>query len=201
MAPAVPIRPTQAPGPYLSRSLYRLTVAQYARMIEEGTIAEGERISLIEGLLVVRPRRIRAEIVATNKGLRVLWRMIPPGWHVTKGVPIRVSDWSRPEPDLAVVRGIVDEDEGREPTAAETAMVVEIAGAHADDRAELARVYAAAGVPVCWIVDLAEARVDLFSEPRREGYRSRQVLTRGQDIPLVVDGIEAAWIAVSDLLP
>ena len=77
-------------------------------MIEDGTIAEDERVELIEGLLVAKSRRNRPYIVAGNKGLRILWRMIPPGWHVAKGVPIQASDWSRPEPDLAVIRGVVE---------------------------------------------------------------------------------------------
>lgn len=202
MAAPVPVRPTLAPGACLVQSLYRLTVGQFARMLEDGTIGEDERVALIEGLLVARSRRTRAEIVAGNKGLRILWRIIPPGWYVAKGVPILASDWSRPEPDLAVIRGVVDDYEGRDATADETALVVEIAGADlAADRADMARVYAASGIPVYWIVDLAEGRVEIFSDPRREGYRSHQVLSRGQDVPVVIAGIEAAWIAVSDLLP
>ncbi len=202
MAAPVPVRPTQAPSPCLARSLYRLTVRQFETMILDGTIGEDERVELIEGLLVARSRRSRADIVAGNKGLRVLWRMIPAGWHVAKGVPIRVSDWSRPEPDLAIIRGVVEDYDEREVTADDAALVVEIAGASRPaDRADMARVYAAAGVPVYWIVNLAEGQVEIFSEPRRDGYQSHQVLSRGQDVPVVVAGVEAAWIAVADLLP
>jgi Uma2 family endonuclease len=202
MVAPVPVRPTHAPSPGLAQSLYRLTVRQLDAMIDGGAIGEDERIELIEGLLVARSRRTRADIVVGNKGLRVLWRMIPPGWHVVKGVPIRVSDWSRPEPDLAVIRGVVEDYEEREATADDTALVVEIAGPNLSaDRVDLARVYAAAGIPVYWIVNLAEGQVEIHSDPRRDGYHSRQVLARGQDVPVVVDGVETAWIAVSDLLP
>ena len=201
MAAPAHVRPTSAPSPCLARSLYRLTVRQFERMMADGTIAEDERVELIEGLLVGRTRRGRGEIVAGNKGLRVLWRMIPPGWHVAKGVPILTSDWSRPEPDLAVIRGTVEDDEDRPVTADDTAMVVEIAGPNlASDRADMARVYATAGIPVYWIVDLAAGQVEIFSDPGRDGYQSHQVLGRGQDVPVVVAGIETAWIAVSDLL-
>jgi Uma2 family endonuclease len=202
MAAPVPVRPTPPPSPYLARSLYRLTVEQVEAMIENGTIDEDDRLELIEGLLITRARRTRADIVAGNKGLRILWRMIPPGWHVAKGVPIRLSDWSRPEPDLAIIRGVVDDYEERDATADDTALVVGIAGPNLPaDRTDLARVYAAAGIPIYWIVNLAEGQVEIFSEPRRDGYQSHQVLSRGQDVPVVVAGVEAAWIAVADLLP
>lgn len=202
MVAPVPVRPNHPPSPGLAESLYRLTVRQLDAMIEGGAIGEDERVELIEGLLVARSRRTRADIVAGNKGLRILWRMIPPGWHVAKGVPVRISEWSRPEPDLAVIRGVVDDYEEREATADDMALVVEIAGPNLSaDRVDMARLYAAAGIPVYWIVNLAEGQVEIFSEPRRDGYQSHQVLARGQDVPVVVAGLEAAWIAVSDLLP
>ena len=202
MAAPVPVRPTPPPAPCLARSLYRLTVDQFETMLATGTIGDDERVELIEGLLIARPRRGRANIVAGNKGLRILWRMIPQGWHVAKGVPIRLSDWSRPEPDLAIVRGVVNDYEERDATPEDIALVVEIAGASLPaDRTDMARVYAAAGIPIYWVVDLAEGRVEIFSDPRRDGYHSHQVLARGQDIPVVVAEVEAAWIAVSDLLP
>jgi Uma2 family endonuclease len=202
MAAPAHVRPTTAPSLCLAQAIYRLSVRQYKRMIDDGTIAEDERVELIEGLLVARSRRSRASIVAGNKALRILWRMIPPGWHVAKGVPIRASDWSRPEPDLAVLRGVVEDYDERDATADDTALVVKIAEAHLSaDRTDLARLYATAGIPVYWIVNLVEGQVEVFSDPHRDGYQSHQVLGRGQDVPVVVAGIEAAWIAVSDLLP
>ena len=98
---------------------------------------------------------------------------------------------------------MVEDYDERQATADEVALVVEIAGA--DDlpanRIDLARVYAAAGVPVYWIVNLAEGQVEIFASPRRDGYQTHQVLARGQDVPVVVAGVDAAWIAVADLLP
>jgi Uma2 family endonuclease len=201
MAAPAHVRPTSLPSPFLAQEFYRLTVNQFERMIADGTIAEDERVELIEGLVITKSRRTRAEIVAGNKGLRILWRMIPPGWHVVKGMPIMTSDWSRPEPDLAVIRGAVEDDDDRVVTADDTALVVEIAGTSLlSDRADLSRVYATAGIPVYWIVNLADGQVEIFAEPGLDGYQSHHVLGRGQDVPVIVAGVETAWIAVSDLL-
>jgi Uma2 family endonuclease len=206
MAAPPPVRPTIAPSPCLASALYRLTVKQYDRMIDDGTIAEDERVELIEGLLVAKTSRNRSSIVAGNKALRVLWRIIPPGWHVAKGVPIVVSDWSKPEPALAVVRGEVEDYDGRDAMSADVPLVVEIAATLRvpvlpSHRTDMARMYAMGGIPVYWIVNLVEGQIEILSEPCRDGYQSHQVFGRGQDIPVVIAGVEAGWVAVIDILP
>jgi Uma2 family endonuclease len=206
MAASSPVRPTSTPGPGLASALYRLTVRQYDRMIEDGTIAEEERVELIEGLLATRSSRNRASIAAGNKALRILWRIIPAGWHVAKGAAIVISDWSKPEPDLAVVRGEVEDYDQRGLHGVDVALVVEIVAALRvpglpADRTDRARMYAGGGIPVYWIVDLVDGQLEILSEPGRDGYHSHQVFGRGQDVPVVVAGVEAGWVAVTDLLP
>jgi hypothetical protein len=100
--------PTLAPSAHLLAGLYRLTVRQYDRMIEDGTIAEDEPVELIEGLLVRKMGKKRHHIQAGKRGLKALSRLAPAGWHVAKEDPIVASDWSKPEPDLALVRGDVE---------------------------------------------------------------------------------------------
>ena len=196
------VRPSVPPGPSLASALYRLTVRQYDRLIEAGTIGQSERVELIEGLLVARAGRNRPVIVAGNKGLRILWRLVPPGWHVAKSVPMVASAWSKLVPTLAVIRGVVEDYDDRAVTARDVALVVEIDEAMVPaDRTDRTRVCAAAGIPVYWSVNLAEGQVEVWTDPRREGYQSQQVLGRGQDVPVVVAGSEAGWIAVADLLP
>lgn len=202
MAVPAHVRPILPPSPCLAEALYRLDVRQYEKMLDDGTIAEDERVELIEGLLVAKSRRSRAAIVAGNKTLRILWRMIPPGWHVAKGVPIQTSDWSRPEPDLAVIRGVVEDYDERDATSGDTALVVKIAENHLSAaRTDMARLYAMAGIPVYWIVNLVDRQVEVYSDPRRGQYRASQVFKPGHDVPLVIDGVEVGRIAVADLLP
>jgi Uma2 family endonuclease len=116
-----------------------------------------------------------------------------------------VSDWSKPEPDLAVVRGEVEDYDGRDVPAGEVALVLEIAASLRPpgllvDRTERARMYAAGGIPVYWIVNLVDGQIEILSEPGRDGYQSHQVFGLGQDVPVVVAGVEAGWVAVIDLL-
>jgi Uma2 family endonuclease len=205
-APAASGGQSASPGlsansPLLSRQ-YRLSVWQYDRMIQEELLDKRDRVELIEGLLVVKMSKNPPHVVAGKKGLRALERIIPQGWHVAKEDPIVASNWSEPEPDLAVVRGRAEDYLQRPVTAAEIALVVEIAQSSlATDRSEMGRVYAASGIPFYWIVNLVDGQLEVYTGPGPSGYQVRQELKPGQDVALVVDGVEVGRIPVVELLP
>ena len=135
----VPPEPPTTP-PDAFPELYRLNVAQYDQMVRAGTIGENDRVELIEGLLVAKMGRNRRHIVAGKLGLEVLSRNVPQGWHVAKEDPLVLSEWSKLEPDLAVVRGRAKDYLDRDVTAADVAMVVEIADSTLSaDRSEMTR--------------------------------------------------------------
>jgi Uma2 family endonuclease len=61
--------------------------------------------------------------------------------------------------------------------------------------------YARGGILVYWIVNLVDDQVEVYSDPGPDGYRSSQSVKRGQDVPVVIDGVELGRIAVADVLP
>jgi len=200
--PGISTPPAIAASADLVSSLYLLTVWQFDQMIEDGLIAEDDPVELIEGLLVTKMSRKRPHSVAGKKGLRVLSRIIPGGWHVAKEDPIVASDWSKPEPDLAIVRGLGEDHLERDVMAADVPLVIEIAESGLSlDRTDQARVYSLSGIPAYWIVNLVDLQVEVYTDPSPGGYQSSQVLTPGQHVPVVIDGSEVNRIAVADILP
>jgi Uma2 family endonuclease len=185
----------------LSR-LRRVTVRQLDQMTAAGLIAEDESVELIEGLLVTKMSRKRPHIVAGKKGLKVLSNIIPSGWHVAKEDSVVVSDWSKPEPDLAVIRGEGADYLAHDVTAADVALVIEIAESTLSiDQTEMGRIYTSSGIPAYWIVNLVDNQLEVYTSPGPDGYRSIEILKPGQEISVVIDGREAGRIAVADLLP
>jgi Uma2 family endonuclease len=103
---------------------------------------------------------------------------------------------------LAVVRGRDQDYDDRDVTAADVALVVEIADSSLTiDREDMARVYAGGGIAIYWIVNLVEQQIEVYSDPRSAVYQSIQIVNPGQDVPVVIDGVTMGKIAVSDLLP
>jgi Uma2 family endonuclease len=193
---------TFLPSPDLVSGLYRLTVRQFDRMVEDGVIAEKDRVELIEGLPVAKIGKKRPYVQAGVRGLRLLSRVLPSSWHVRKEDPIVTSEGGKPEPDLAVVRGQVEDYDERDVMAADVALVVEIAESSlAIDRSDMARVYAASGIAAYWIVNLIDHQIEVHSDPARTGYQSIQILRPGQHVPVLIDGSEVGRIPAEELLP
>jgi len=186
----------------LVASLHRWTVRQFDQMIADGLIAEDDPVELIEGLLVKKMSRNPPHIVAAKKGLRALSLIIRGGWHVAKEDPIVASDLSKPEPDLAVVRGVPEDYLERDVAAADVALVIEIAvSSLTSDRTVRFHLYSASGIPVYWIVNLIDRQVEVCTNPGPDGYQSIEVLKPGQQAPVLIDGTEVGRVAVTDLLP
>ena len=71
---------------------------------------------------------------------------------------------SEPEPDLAVVPGVIDDYRDQHPSTA--ALVVEVADTNLEfDRTRKATVYATAGIPDYWILNLVDRRLEIYRQP------------------------------------
>src|SRR5262245_65744738 len=88
--------------PYVTTRRWRR--AEYERLVDLGIFA-GERLELLEGLLVVRePQGSPHAAVVAHIG-QVLATAFGPGWHPRLHSPLALGDDSEPEPDVAIVAG------------------------------------------------------------------------------------------------
>jgi Uma2 family endonuclease len=182
-----------------------LTVAQYHAMIRVGVLESGAPIELLQGWLVTKMTKHPRHSACTAKTRRRLSEVVPGGWSVDVQEPVTTAD-SEPEPDLVVIRGSREDYVERHPGPEDVGLLVEISDASLDrDRGWKKRIYAAAGIPVYWIVNLVDRQVEVFTDPsgpgERPDYRTRQVFLAGDRVPVVLGGTETGWTAVRDLLP
>jgi len=184
-------------------SLHRFTIEQYEAMVRSGAFNKRDRIHLINGYIVTKPMTQNTpHSTADELCGKCLGRVFSTGWHVRSGKPIRIPERSSmPEPDRYVARGDIRDYLARDPEPADVPLVVEIADSSLRDDISLAQVYGAGGIPVYWLVNLVDCQVEVFSEPCPGGYQSHQVFKPGQEISVVVDGIEVGRIAVSEIRP
>ena len=63
------------------------------------------------------------------------------------------------------------------------------------------RSYGPDGIPIYWIVNLVDRCVEVYSDPRPDGYALRVDYAPGADVPLVIEGTTVDRIAVADMLP
>jgi Uma2 family endonuclease len=113
--------------------------------------------------------------------------------------PIVLSTFSEPQPDLAVLKPREDFYVSRHPEPADVLLVIEVADrSRAYDRGIKVPLYARAGIPEVWIVDVVDAVIDVHRRPSGGSYRDTAHLRRGQRLSIAA--LCGATFRVSDLL-
>ena len=161
--------------------LREFSVAEYHQMAEIGLLRPEERVELLNGRIVEMPPigpRHNYAVGALHAKLTIML-----GDHAVcfcQG-PVRLDNFSEPQPDIAVVRGPRERYLDAHPTPADALLVIEVSDATlAYDRGEKLKAYATAAIPEYWIVDIRRQRVDVYTEPDRDRYRSHAVVSRNQ---------------------
>jgi len=188
--------------PYLRTRRWRRV--EYERLVDLG-IFVGERLELLDGLLVVQePQGSPHAAIVAHIG-QVLASALGPGWHPRLHSPLALDADSEPEPDVAVVAGAPRDYVTAHPSTA--ALIVEIADSSLRlDRRLKGGLYARAGLAEYWIVNLVDGVLEVHRDPRPAADAAYGWVYRSVDIlrpPATVTPLAApaARIPVADLLP
>ena len=177
----------------------RLTAQDYHRMGEAGILAPRERVELIEGeLLEMAP--IGSDHYGTVNGFaqRLTIAVGHRGVVAVQG-PVRLNEYSEPEPDLAVLQPRDDFYRSALPQPPDVLLIVEVSSSSlAYDRRVKLALYARHGIPESWIVDVAAGEVEVHTEPAGETYAGSVRI--GRDGVLRPTGLPGLDIALSGLL-
>ncbi|MGI9120176.1 MAG: Uma2 family endonuclease [Acidimicrobiales bacterium] len=173
--------------PDLIRPLRR---SEYDQLVELG-VFDDEPIELLGGVLVRMSPEGTPHSWIIQELNRLLVRGLPDHLRLRVGHPFAASAWSEPEPDLAVVP--VDDYRRDHPALAVLLIEVSHSSLHKDLGVK-ADLYARAGVPEYWVIDVARGVVHRHVQPSPEGYA--EVAIYGEEALLDACGVT---VVVSDL--
>jgi hypothetical protein len=194
-----PTPATAEPARPASPELYRLTVEQYEQMIDRGVLTKNDKVELIEGLLVKKMTKNSPHIWTIGLIREALNSVLPVGWFLTFETPVLLAR-SEPEPDIMVMRGRVPDYFGRKPAPGDVSLLIEVSDSSlADDRSR-APLFAGAGIPTYWIANIPEQKIEVYTDPADNAYRTRAEYGLDAEVPVVIDGREVARFPVRDLL-
>ena len=95
--------------------------------------------------------------------------------------PVRLDEHTEPQPDLAVLR-VRDYRESL-PMPEDVLLLIEVSDTTLPyDRGVKLPLYARAGIPGVWIVDLAGEVIERYTDPSGEGYRGVERARRGETV-------------------
>lgn len=176
------------------------TAERYLALVESGVLGPEDKVELLEGVIVAVAPQGDRHAAAVARATHVMVRIAGERAHVRPQLPLVASEMSVPEPDLALIAGPVSEADRGHPRSA--LLVIEVASRSiAADRLSKSRIYAGAGIPEYWIVNLRDDCVEVSRRPDRAArvYLDHRTARRGEAIELA--GLADGRVAVDDLLP
>lgn len=193
-------------GPFPEwRWLRRWSLGEYHRMIDLGIIDREEKLELLDGYVVLKMPQNPPHRNATMRLLDCLLAHLPKGWVRLANSTVETGLFE-PEPDVVVVRGVMADYEARNPVPADFGIVIEVSDSTLEgDRKRKSRLFAKLGLPVYWIVNLADRVIEVYTDPdataNPPAYRTRTDYAPGDSVPITLDGAAAGAIPVSELMP
>jgi Uma2 family endonuclease len=174
-------------------------------MIQKGLLTTSDRLELLEGFLIKKMTVNPPHAFVTETISDALSHLFTDGRFVNAQQPITMKD-SEPEPDVCVVRGQRRDFVQRHPTPPDVVLLIEVSDSTLQqDQTWKKRIYAQAGIPVYWIVNLPDRQIEVYTDPSgvsaNPTYRNLITYQEDDEIPVAVDGVETAVFSVRDLLP
>lgn len=164
---------------------HRLSVADYYRMAEAGILDDEARVELIEGDIIDMAPPGSPHAAAVHYLNEVLMYAVQGRANVLVQNPVRLSDFSEPQPDLALLRRRDDFYRERHPRAGDVLLLVEVAATSLKfDRETKLPLYARYGVPEFWLVDLGSRRLSRYRAPQQGSYTRLDVPDLGTALEL-----------------
>jgi Uma2 family endonuclease len=173
---------------------HRVTPQEFERMYLAGVFESGLRLELINGEIVEMAAMLDPHVALLARLNRALIVHLPEPSDVVCQVPVVLySSQSQPEPDFVITRARI---KGK-PRAEEIALLIEVSDSTLSyDRKTKQSIYAKAGIPEYWIINLTKQpyKLEVYQEPQGEEYRSRKLYSQGEKVaPLEWPSIPLEW--------
>ncbi len=160
----------------------RFTVDHYYKMIELGMIDNYEKSEIIDGEMVQKMTIGDRQAITVNWLTRFLVKTVPDSILVSVQNPLRLGEFDEPEPDF-VLADLTKYDGKRHPRPEETLIVIEVADTSLRyDRNDKLPLYAAAGIPEVWIVNLPNNLIEVHQDPAIGIFQTTKIFRLGETV-------------------
>ena len=159
------------------------TVDAYQRLAELGVLRENDRVELIAGQVVEMTPLGPRHAACVDRLTRGFSALVADRAIVRVQSPIVLGRHAAPQPDVALLRPPIERYADAHPGAPDVLLVVEVADTSGDyDRSVKMPLYARAGIPEAWLVNLPADRIQVYRDPAGGEYSSVRFVSRGDTI-------------------
>jgi len=179
----------------IQEATYHFSLEQYERLIETGVLQEDERIELLNGKLYsmtpIGPSHAYTVLQLTQRFISKLGERVV----VSSQNPVKLPPNSEPEPDIALLKPPAETYRESLAEAEDILLVVEVADSSLEyDRTTKLPIYAQAGIPEIWIINLKDGGLEVYREPKQGRYGQLITYRKGDEVaPLKFARDEVDW--------
>jgi Uma2 family endonuclease len=176
------------------------TVQDYHRMSDLGILDPSQRTELIAGQIILKTAKRTAHVITLQLLANSIQAQLGTTAFISTQDPIRLDNFSEPEPDLAIVKGSILDYSQAHPGAEDIYLVIEVADSTLKQDCEVKdKLYARSSIVEYWVIDIKNRQVQIFRDPTPTGYSSQLILTETHSVsPLAFPEIS---IAIASILP
>jgi Uma2 family endonuclease len=155
--------------------LHRITVDEFHRMAEVGLLDPDARVELIEGVIIDMAKIGELHAVIVDRLNRRFVRTLGDEAIVRVQGPVRLSNYTEPLPDLALLKPRSDEYRRGHPRGTDTMLAVEVSDTtlRFDLRTKMP-LYARHGVEEVWVADVNRSGLHVCRRRTDVGYADVQ---------------------------
>jgi Uma2 family endonuclease len=160
---------------------HRFTAEEYHRMAETGLLKPDARVELLDGEIIDMSPIGPPHSGATNRLNHWFTERAKGRWIVAVQNPVRLDDYSEPQPDLMLLKPVPDFYGSRHPRPNDVLLLIEVADTSLDvDREKKLPAHARARISEVWIVNVPDKTIEVYREPKLGGYQSVTVIRAGE---------------------
>lgn len=148
-------------------TIHRWTYDQFMAIAKSGLFKDGPHVELIDGVITDKMGQEFVHKYSLGTLLSALQVVFGSERFFYSQSTYRLSAKDAPEPDVIVFKGTYSDYRTGDPAIGEVLLIVEVANTSvADDLTRKRAMYARAGIPEYWIVDVNRRGVWVLREPR-----------------------------------
>ncbi len=168
------------------------TTEEYHRMIAAGILCD-RQVELLKGEIVEMPPEGEPHAYCSDEAGEYLAKLLGERAKIRHAKPITLPNNSEPEPDLAIVERLGREYREHHPYSKNIFWLIEYANSSLEKDLDIKnKIYAEAGIPEYWVVNLKELHLVVFRQPLDRDYATKFTLTTGTIQPLAFPDISVA---------
>ena len=179
---------------------HAFTIDEYHCVVEAGVFGEEHHTELLGGRIWEKMSVGSVHSAIVSWLVFALLDMLPRELWVRGQDPIRLSDLSEPEPDVAVMSRREDFYRDGHPTPEDIRLLIEVSDTTwvYDSQEKLPR-YARANVPEVWLINVNDNFIEQHTEPSGDSYRTKRTWSPGETISLALPS-GSIELAVDEIL-